>query len=483
MPPAEPIPVRRRLTRRLPAPHRRIHGSVRWRLTFAFAIAMAAVLIGLGAFIYLSVGQELLAAVDRDLGARADALTSALAADPATPLEGGHRFVDPDEAFAQVIDADGNLLDSTAGMVGRPLLSRQQAAQVTKPRYVTQPATARDDPQRLLAVPIQLGDRPRIVVVGQTLGDRDDALARLLAVFAVVGPVGLVVTAAGGWVLAGQALRPVERMRRRAAELAAQGGRADLPVPSTGDELSRLAETLNSLLGRLHASAERERRFVDDASHELRTPLAVLKAELDLTLSRPRAGDELLTTLLAASRETDRLVRLAEDLLVLARVREGGLPLRPSPSDLADLLTSAVAGLAATASSEGRRVVVHAPPVVVHVDPDRVRQAVQNLVDNALRHGTGVVTVAASAQPGGLLIDVRDEGPGLAAAVRTTAFEPFRRGRAAAGEPPGAGLGLAIVKAVADAHGGTASAHSDGQGSGVRLWLPLTDCGPTASRR
>jgi hypothetical protein len=136
MSPAEPIPVRRRLSRRALAPHRRIHGSVRWRLTFAFAIAMAAVLIGLGAFIYFSVGRELLAAVDRDLGARADALTSALAADPATALEGGHRFVDPDEAFAQVMDPDGNLLDSTAGLAGRPLLSRQQAAEVSKPRYL-----------------------------------------------------------------------------------------------------------------------------------------------------------------------------------------------------------------------------------------------------------------------------------------------------------------------------------------------------------
>ena len=115
--------------------------------------------------------------------------------------------------------------------------------------------------------------------------------------------------------------------------------------------------------------------------------------------------------------------------------------------------------------------------MVVQVDPDRVRQAVQNLVDNALRHGTGIVTVAASAEPGGLLIDVRDEGPGLAAGVRRNAFEPFRRGPSATGQPPGSGLGLAIVKAVADAHGGTASAHSDGHSSGVRLWLPLTHDG------
>jgi two-component system OmpR family sensor kinase len=450
----------------------RIRMSLRWRLTLAFAVAMTGILAALGTLVYFSVSSELLAAVDRDLGVRADALTSALAADPSTPLEGGHRFVDPDEAFAQVIDAHGATVDSTAGVTGHPLLSAAAALAVVRPQFFTEPATARDDPRRLLAVPAQIDRQPRIVVVGQTLGDRNDALARLLELFAVLGPIALLATSTGGWVLAGRALRPVDKMRRRATELAMQDGLAQLPVPSTRDELARLAQTLNSLLARVHTSAERELRFVDDASHELRTPLAVLKAELDLSLSRPRGAEDLQDTVRAAARETDRLVRLAEDLLVLARVRQQGLPVKRRLTDVADLIESSVGPARAAADAAGREIVVRAVDSVVDVDPDRMRQALLNLLDNALRHGAGTVTVTTSQDASGFSIEVRDEGPGIAPALRSTAFEPFRRGPSLDGPLGGSGLGLSIVRAVVEAHSGTATAFAEQHGAGVRLWLP-----------
>lgn len=445
---------------------------MRLRLTAAFTLSMAVVLATLGVLLYLSLSHELLAGIDRDLGARADALTSALAADPGIPLEGGHRFVDPDEAFAQVLDVRGRLLDATAGVSGAALLTPAQATAATRARFSTMPASARDDPRRLLAVPSTVGGQPRIVVVGQTLGDREDALHRLLVAEILVGGAALVLTSAAGWMLAGAALRPVERMRARAARLAEVGGRDLLPVPGTGDELSRLAETLNSLLAHQQAALDREHRFVDDASHELRTPLAVLKAELDLALSRPRTANELLETVRTSAGETDRLVRLAEDLLVLARVRERGLPLRYQPVDLPELLASAVAPLVAQAADDGRELRIEAPQQPVEVDPDRVRQAVLNLVENALHHGLGDITLSAAVVREGVLIEVHDQGPGFADSIGASAFEPFRRGRPGSRPEGGAGLGLTIVKAVADAHGGSVSTYADADGTGVRLLVP-----------
>jgi signal transduction histidine kinase len=309
--------------------------------------------------------------------------------------------------------------------------------------------------------------------VGQTLSDRDEALTRQLRLFAVALPVALLITTAAGWMLAGAALRPVESMRRRATELSEQDRGARLPVPGTGDELARLAVTLNDLLDRLNRAMEREHRFVDDASHELRTPLAVLKAELDLALARPRPADQLRRALHAAATHTDELARLAEDLLVLARMRGGGLPLHRVPTDLPAMLDRAVDPLRHTAAAE-RTIRIEAPDVRVFLDPLRTRQAVLNLVDNALRHGRGTVTVIATATPTALTVDVHDQGDGFPSDLLDTAFEPFVRGSTNLPGPKGAGLGLTIVQAVAAAHGGTARVgRAAGGGACVRLDLPL----------
>jgi signal transduction histidine kinase len=456
--------------------------SLRARLTAAFAVAMAVTLTALGTFIYLRQAGELLNGIDRSLGARADALTAAVTLVPTTPLGGGRRFVDEDEAFAQVLDADGLIVDSTPAIAATPLLTPREAAAIAAPTFLTRAPTQDDDGNRLLDVPIRAGERPGLVVVGETLGDRRDALRQLLALYAIAGPAGLVLASAAAWALAGAALRPVERIRSRAAEMSLIDPWARLPVPANGDELTRLANTLNDLLARLHGAVEREHRFVDDASHELRTPLAILKAELDLALSRPRTAAELHATVTSAAFETDRLVQLSEDLLVLARARQGRLPLRRTPSHLPTLLDEAVDPLRGPAARAQRRITTLAPDQTLPLDRTRVRQAVQNLVENALRHGRGTVTVTATPQTDGLTIDVHDHGPGFSDPQLTTAFEPFARSqsRPPSGEPdgrttdegPGASLGLAIVKAVAEAHGGTVTADNHPRG-GARVRLHL----------
>lgn len=451
--------------------------ALRTRLTVVFAIAMTVGIVAIGAVVYVGVRADLLAAVDRDLGARADALTAALAADPTTRLESGHRFVDPDEAFAQILRPDGGLVDATAGMSAGPLLTAGQLARTDRPSFSTRSTPGLDDEQRLLALPAEVGGQQRVIVVGVTLGDRHEALVNLVVVLVVAGSIAVALACLGGWLLAGAALRPVERMRRHAAELAVGDSKAVLPVPSTGDELSRLGTTLNSLLERQRAAADRELRFVDEASHELRTPLAVLKAELDVSLSRDRTAPELVEALRAASRETDRLCALTDELLVLARSRQEGAPVRRDMIWLPALLRTSVKPLAGLTEAMARPVEVRAEEVSVWVDGQRLGQAVYNLTENALRHGAGLVTVTGEVTAGTLLLDVRDEGSGIPGSLRDNAFDPFRsEGRldrsGGHGQALGHGLGLYIVRVIAVAHGGTAQVLDPCDGAGVRLEIP-----------
>src|SRR5207253_9211938 len=217
---------------------------------------------------------------------------------------------------------------------------------------------------------------------------------------------------AAGYLLAAAALRPVEAMRRRAAAITASTPGTRLPVPSSRDEISKLAETLNDMLQRLEAAFEHERRFVADASHELRTPLALLRTELDLALRRPRSHRELEEALRSAAEETERLSRLAEDLLLIARSDQGSLPVQRETLSARGLLADAAERFAGRAATLGREVHVEPADAYADADPVRASQALVNLVDNALTHGSGTVELAVEQRDGFVELHVRDEGNG-----------------------------------------------------------------------
>jgi two-component system OmpR family sensor kinase len=244
-----------------------------------------------------------------------------------------------------------------------------------------------------------------------------------------------------------------------------------MPLPAARDEVRRLGETLNEMLDRLRRSFERERRFVADASHELRTPIAVIKTELEGALRTGDYGPQVREALVAAVEECDHLAQLAEDMLVVARAGEGQLPVRREDLAVGPLLEGVREGFADRARQHGRALRVEAP-ADLHVsgDPLRLRQALGNLVDNALRHGAGDIVIGARGSPGGVELHVADEGPGFGPDIAEHAFERFARGDTARTRG-GTGLGMAIVRAVAEAHGGWA-AIAPGAGAVVRIWLP-----------
>jgi two-component system, OmpR family, sensor kinase len=407
---------------------------IRARLTIAFATATTLVLIAAAAFVYVQLRADLDESVDATLQARAAAVASGGAA---AGIAG-----DDDDGFAQV-RSGGKVVDAAGG-------ARADVEPVSGEQHVP----GIDGTARVLATDG--------VVVGQSLEDRDEVLAGLIAAFAIGGPVAVVLASLLGYALAGAGMRPVEAMRRRAA-----AGATQLPLPEAHDEIRRLGETLNDMLARLQGSLERERRFVADASHELRTPLAVLKTELEAALRAGDAGPESRVSISAAIEECDRLGQLADDLLVIARTAEGELPVRPEPIPGRPLLEAVRDRFAERAARDGRAIHVGNGDVTIVADPLRIRQALGNLVDNALRHGDGDVTLSAHVDDGGIALEVSDGGPGFAPDIKGRAFERFARGDRARSRG-GTGLGLAIVRAIAEAHGGRATL----DGATVRVWMP-----------
>lgn len=447
---------------------------IRLRLALFFAVAMALVLAGAGLFVYSRVASDLSRSLDDALRSRAQDL-SALVVRRDSLRRTTSPFVEHGETFAEVVGADGRVTDSTPTIRNEPLLTSAQLERASRGPTFTDRSSVPglDEPARLFAVPLELRGERLVLVVGATKENRAETLSSLRTAFLIGGPIALLVAALGGYLLAGAALRPIEAMRRRAAEISASSLDERLPVPPADDEVARLGRTLNEMLARIEDGLARERRFVADASHELRTPLATLKAELELALRQARSPDELERSIGSAAEETERLSRIADDLLLLARAEQGRLPIRAEPTDLVDVLESARSRFGARARLAGRSLSVDpdgAP--VANVDRARVEQALANLIDNAFRHGRGAITLAARLEDSTAELHVLDEGPGFPDAFRDTAFERFSR--AAPPGEEGSGLGLAIVETIAVAHeGGAHAANRPGGGADVWIWLPL----------
>lgn len=446
---------------------------VRLKLTLLFAAAMGLVLFGSGLFVHQRVASDLSRALDQELRSRAQDL-SALVLRGSSLNARRSGLIEPGEAFAEVISGGGRVVDSTPPIGTMRLLSQADFARALRASVFADrdSAPGLDEPARMLAIPLERNGRSYVLVVGSTSESRAEALRSLDAAFFIGGPLALILASFGGYLLAGAALRPIEAMRRRAQEISTSSLAERLPVPATSDEVARLGTTLNEMLARIEDGVARERNFVTDASHELRTPLALLKTELELALREGRSADELELAIRSAAAETDRLGRIANDLLLLARSEHGRLPLRTEPIDVADVLETVGKRFAPEAQTIGRKLSVQTDdaPVIVG-DRLRLEQALGNMVDNALRYGAGEVTLTAAQRDGSVELHVLDDGPGFRPAFLEHAFERFSRGDDAR-SASGSGLGLAIVDTVARAHGGSAQA-ANRPGRGAEVWLSL----------
>jgi len=427
---------------------------------------MLVMLASAALFVYLRLRADLDERIDASLRSRAAALVEPRGA-PSLDTVG---LEDPEETFVQLLSPTGRALDSVGTLRGPALSPRESQQAIASTVTLERDLPGVDGRARVIALSTH-GEEPAVLVVGQSLVDRNDALSNVVSSFALGGVVAILLASMAGYVVATVGLAPVEAMRRRAREVSLLSSDEGLPLPAADDEIRRLGETLNEMLARLRSAFERESRFVADASHELRTPIAIIKTELEGALQYPGIQAPVRESLVAAIEECDRLAQLAEDLLVIARSADGELPMRPESAKAQALLDGVRDRFADRASRRGRTIRVEGQPeLLAHGDPVRLRQALGNLVENALRHGSGTIVLVARSAAGGIEIDVSDEGPGFPPEFAAHAFARFARGDRARGSE-GVGLGLAIVQAITQAHGGHVAILGTAPTT-LRMWLP-----------
>jgi two-component system OmpR family sensor kinase len=451
---------------------------IRVRLTLWYVGLLAVVVAALGAFVVVRLRADLIADFDRSLRSSAAQIRRGYQRGGRFELRVSAEVLRalPGDAGSQLVTADGRVARATGrDLPPAPLISAAQRRAVLAGHDLRATAHARTDtePFRVFATLAVRGGKRYALVVASSLEGVDAAVHRVLVLLLLAGPVVLLATAAGGWLLARKALRPVARMTAQAERIEVDRLDERVPVPRSSDEVAQLAVTLNHMLDRLHRGVEDKRRLVADASHELRTPLAVMRAELDVALAYDDLQPEAARVLTSTREEVERMTRTVENLLTLARVDEGRLELLRRPFELREIVDDVAAELGALAD---RRIDVAAggDRAIVDADRDRVRQVVANLVDNAVKYSRagGRVRVITWRDDGEAGVSVADAGAGIPARALPYVFDRFYRadgGRAGGGS----GLGLAICREIVVAHGGRIWAESEeGRGSRFSLALP-----------
>lgn len=451
---------------RLPGTDRFRPASLRFRATAVATLVVGVALLVGGALLVALVYRSLVGSLDAAGQARARDV-AALAS--SGKLTGTVATTGEESSVVQVLRPDGTVVAASTNIGGD---SAMLPASDLQPGVRTLEGLPIGDGGsfRVVVLPAQTPAGPVVVVVASSLAQVQLTTTQVAALLASGTPVLLLVVALVTWRTVGRALRPVETIRRGAAEIGGSDASARLPVPNTGDEIARLAETMNQMLARIEGATARQRQFVGDASHELRTPVAALQADLEVALTHPdnEPPDQVLARL---ARLTERIRALLESLLFLARSDEGAT--LPAVRVDLDELVLAEAGRLRAAGATVR--VASLDAVAIRGSAEELRRLLANLGDNAASYATAVVSLSVAAHGGTAVLTVADDGPGIPVQDRERVFERFGRldvSRRRREHGAGAGLGLAICRQIVGRHGGTILIEDGGPGAVVVVRLP-----------
>lgn len=435
--------------------------SLRARLLL-WHVATGILIIALfGASVCYLVWHTRLSTIDADLAARAAQLTDAV-----RPTEDGQvdlilgpalRRQGVPDAYHYIWTRDGVLIDRSDVDIRTPTPGA--------------PGFRFSDGHRELVAPAAAGV---LMLVGFDLADLRSDVWSLAIALSLTGVTILVLSVGAGWWFVGRALEPLDRINRTARRMSDGDLAARIPEDAVDTEAGQIVRALNSAFDQLHGAVERQRRFTADASHELRTPLTTLSTEVQWALSRPRANDELTSSLEVAARAAGRMQSVIERLLFLARGE--ALAVRTTPVRVDDVARQAIEHVEALSYAAGLTVSLDAEPVVIQADPERLLEATTNVLTNAVRYNVPDGRVDVTVRQGQAHAELRiaDTGIGIGAADLPHVFEAFFRGDPARSrDTGGAGLGLAVARSVVEHHGGTISCDSTpGQGTTIVMRWP-----------
>ncbi|MDT5030287.1 MAG: hypothetical protein QOC94_458 [Actinoplanes sp.] len=445
--------------------------GVRMRSALAAGLVVAIVSILVGGVLLVTARGILLDNASTRADDRATQVGTALARDDPTTLAALLRPSARDRTVVQVLDPAGKVVAESDAISGAPPLSPLRPAAGVRSREERRLSFARGEPFRIAALGVRTADGLRTVLVAESLDTVDDGTEAIIVALLVGLPLLALGVGAATFLFVGRSLLPVEAMRRQAATITAQNLHTRLPVPVTEDEIGALAATMNTMLDRIEASSSAQRRFVADASHELRSPLATIHANVDLLRSAPLSGPSA-RSVERIRRESARMARLVDDLLLLARVDDQGLRPRRQDVDLDDLVYAERERLAV--EQPALRLQGRVEPVRITGDPDQLHRVLRNLVDNAARHARQVVTISLHTVDGAGEVVVGNDGPAIAPADQERIFDRFvRLDDSRSRQDGGAGLGLPIARDIVVAHGGTLRVDDRSAGAALRIRLPL----------
>ena len=461
--------------------------SIRFRLTLWYALTLAVILAASGFFWHVYLARELLRQVDHRLLIIAEDVASFSIRDKQsgdicrelTTFRGSHSWGE----YLQLRNGEGDLLCLSSNLQDFQLPfseAARRSARGGKPHFETV-ESLRPSPLRMVSYPRQVaGGKTDVVQVAESLSAMEEALSDLRLVFLTSAPLAIFALAFGGWFLAGRALAPVVGITSAVRRISAESLSQRLPVGETRDEISELEETFNSMLGRLEESFNKVKQFTGDASHELRTPLAILRGETEVALRWAKDAEELRRTLESNMEEIDRMGRIIDDLLTLAKSEAGESRLEITEFSLSDLLQDLY--LQGRTLAEPKRIRFSLllkvdEEIRIQADQLQLHRVFLNLISNAVKYTPegASVQVSLAVRDDQALVSVADTGIGIAREHLTQIFDRFYRvDEARNREVGGTGLGLAIVKWIVAAHEGRIEVDSTpGKGSVFTVFIPL----------
>ncbi|MGB3829910.1 MAG: ATP-binding protein [Ornithinimicrobium sp.] len=446
--------------------------GIRGRTTVSATLVVAIALLVASVALVVLQRQQLTAGLAAAARQQGDVVATQIEKGGLSAIDVTALSVTPGEpALLQVLDAGGRVLvSSDDDYEDEPIADLRPAVGESEQQNASRLPGETDEPFVVVASGVQTVDGPVVVVTAQSLETVERSTTVLLTLLVIGVPLVLLVVAATSYRVVGRALAPVEGIRARVAQVSVADQEARVPVPDSADEIEALANTMNSMLGRLQATAAAQHAFVADASHELRSPLATIRATTELARSHPEAMDPD-TAAATVLTETSRLERLVADLLLLARSDEHGLVMRMGDVDFDDHVVGEKARLTHAGVQD---VVMEVRAVRVTGDAQHLVRAVRNITDNAARYAATRVELRLAVVNGWVQLDVIDDGPGIPVADRERVFERFvRLDSSRERGTGGTGLGLAITREIARAHGGDVTVVTEGRGRGAHLRLTL----------
>lgn len=445
--------------------------TLKARLALLFFAGILGLLVLGGGFIVSEQEHSLLHNIDTSLNTRADDIVALLEDDPRPPGLGINRGED---TLAVIIDSRGTTISSTDRFGDPAELADAVGGPTDRGRDISVPSFRETAGTDLMRAVHLIGPRGESVFVAQSLEPINANLEALQTTLLTVGVLVAVLSGVLCWFVVRRALRPVGHIVMKAEEISLAKLDQRLPSPVRNDEIGELTTTLNAMLARLETSAEQQRRLVADIAHELRSPLTGVATQLEVDLAHRDTAD-WPSTAEEALDETRRLQRLIDNMLLLARFDDASVVLDSRLVDLDDVVLGAINRLTGTTDIRIDRSAVSAG--LVRGDESQLERAVQNLLDNAIRHAATEVTVSLFEVSNNVRLEVSDDGIGIPAADRDRIFERFYRTQSARDRSSGgSGLGLALTKETVLAHGGdiAVSDHSP-SGATFTVTLPAVD--------